>query len=324
MLITRAPCSTAQRIARASTSMSIVPSPSTTFATSSSADGAMPGDALGVVDAGGDQAGDERAVALLVLASGAADEALRVDDPASELGVAASTPESITATRTGGEQRQLGPEVEGAVRRQVPLLRDGSFGTQAGGGRRAARRRSRREAPEPRSGARSTTTAGSGARLSPRAERALSRQGSQLVWRRRSRNRAAAAGAGSATAIASPASAADTSRRVLIRAEAGDSTLRRNHGQERLCRDRHRARTSSSAKKLPTSSTRLRHRREAIRPSRSCTWIFAPAAGRKDGAADSPRPAAVALTSGATGTSSTGPATVPAESRKPSARPASR
>ena len=89
MLITRAPWSTAQRIAFASASTSISSGrPSTTFATSSCARAPCPAMPTALSDRGGDQPGDERAVALLVEVGRAADERLRPDDPAGKLGMA--------------------------------------------------------------------------------------------------------------------------------------------------------------------------------------------------------------------------------------------
>ncbi len=78
-----------------------------------------------VVDARGDQPGDEGAVALLVDAGGAADEALRVGDLALELGVRRVDARVDDRNAHGRQRRQQHrgfPEVEGAVGRQVPLL----------------------------------------------------------------------------------------------------------------------------------------------------------------------------------------------------------
>ena len=89
MLITLRVVLDRPRIAFTSASTSIRSLPSTTFATSSSADDAAPAIPTVVVDAGRDQAGDERPVALLVVAGGAADERLRVGDLADEVGMVA-------------------------------------------------------------------------------------------------------------------------------------------------------------------------------------------------------------------------------------------
>ena len=81
-LITRAPSSTAQRIARASASSEIVPVAADDLRDSSSARNAMPGDALALSILRRDQPGDERPVPLPVDAPVAADEAAAVRDPA--------------------------------------------------------------------------------------------------------------------------------------------------------------------------------------------------------------------------------------------------
>ena len=122
-LITFAPRSTAQRIARASTA---------------GVDGLVLADHLGddqlrgerrcrrcpaVVRGGGDLARDERPVADVVV-DGVADEAPRGRDLARELGMAEVDAGVDDSDEDGRQHRQRGPEVEGMVVLEVPLLGD--------------------------------------------------------------------------------------------------------------------------------------------------------------------------------------------------------
>ena len=101
--MTRAPRSTAQRIARASASGEIVPSARTTFATSSCAGKPMPAIPVLLFELRGDQAGDERPVADRILARRSASRARTTARPSmrpSNSGWLPSMPESMTATFT--------------------------------------------------------------------------------------------------------------------------------------------------------------------------------------------------------------------------------
>ena len=124
MLMTRAPFATAQRIALASASTGIERCGPTTFATRSSRRRREARDPDAVVRLRGDEPGDERAVPLRVdrrrarRRSSSRRRSARAARDASP-----STPESITATRTGAKRRRLDPGVERAVLRGVPLAR---------------------------------------------------------------------------------------------------------------------------------------------------------------------------------------------------------
>ena len=121
--MTRAPLSTAQRIARASASTGIARDFVTTFAIRSCGRRGQPGDPHAVVEAGPDQPRDERPVPERVGAGLAADEALRVEDLPREVGVGGV--DARVDDRDGDrlELRQGDPRrVEAAVG-EVPLLR---------------------------------------------------------------------------------------------------------------------------------------------------------------------------------------------------------
>ncbi len=98
-----------------------------------------PDDAL-PVERGSDLAGDEGAVALLVGAPVAADEAPAGGDPTGELrmtGVDARVDDRDLRRREERRRRRLVPRVEGVVLREVPLLRRQRVGRGEGGrGRR--------------------------------------------------------------------------------------------------------------------------------------------------------------------------------------------
>ena len=118
--MTRAPLSTAQRIAAASASGEIVPSERTIFATSSARE-ADAGDPLAIVQRRGDLARDERAVAVRVVLPRAGDEALAVHDPALELRMGRVDAGVEDGDADAREIRNLRPRVEGVDPAQVPL-----------------------------------------------------------------------------------------------------------------------------------------------------------------------------------------------------------
>ena len=150
MLITRAPLATAQRIAFASASTGIEPCGPTTFAIEELRRRREPGDADAVVRPGGDQPGDERAVALGVDRGRPLDEALRRRDAAAQLG--------MRCRRRPSRSRRRGPpraaaarstrRTTGSGRRTTACGRSGSFGhVRLRAGCRAARRSARRATP---------------------------------------------------------------------------------------------------------------------------------------------------------------------------------
>ena len=122
MLITRAPLSTAQRIAFASASTGIVRELVTTFATSSSADGARPAMPIPLSTPRGDDARDERAVPERVPGR-AADEALRVQDAPRELGMVRVDPGVDHGDRHAGRARAASATARRSGSAQVPLPR---------------------------------------------------------------------------------------------------------------------------------------------------------------------------------------------------------
>ena len=121
--MTRAPLSTAQRIALASASTGIARDLVTTFAMRSSDDGARPAMPIPLSMARPDEARDERAVTERVHAGRATDEALRTEDPAREVWMAGIDAGVDDRDRNRLERGQRDPRgVEAAVR-EVPLLR---------------------------------------------------------------------------------------------------------------------------------------------------------------------------------------------------------
>ena len=112
MLMTRAPLSTAQRIAFASASTGIVRDFVTTFATSSCADGARPAMPTPLSDSAPMRPATNVPCPSVSDRGGPADEALRVEDPPRRSGCVPSTPESMTATRTRRERWGWSHEVE--------------------------------------------------------------------------------------------------------------------------------------------------------------------------------------------------------------------
>ena len=141
MLITRAPWSTAQRIARDSARTEIERSAATTFATTSSTDGPRPAMPMPLSQLGRDHPGHDRPVPLRVV-RGAADEAPRRDDAARQLGVPAVDARVDHGHPDRGERRQHRPQLERARPGEVPLLdreRIGRGQRPRGGDRPASR-----------------------------------------------------------------------------------------------------------------------------------------------------------------------------------------
>ena len=108
--------------ARASASIEIVRDFVTTFATSSSADGASPAMPIPLPTPAA-MSRDEGPVPERVRPRRPADEALRGEILPARLSVKASTPESMTATGTRLERGQRDPRLVEAALGQVPLLR---------------------------------------------------------------------------------------------------------------------------------------------------------------------------------------------------------
>ena len=164
-LITRAPLSTAQRIAFASASSRSCRSRARP-SRSGAATGMRSRRCRSVVRSRRDHAGDERPVALGVDVPAPPTKLRAAGDPAREIGCLPSIPESITATRTEarkGRSARATHRTNDPGPRTTRRGRKGSFGTYSPGEagaprrtghreRRAASRRSERMRREPGSG----------------------------------------------------------------------------------------------------------------------------------------------------------------------------
>ena len=169
MLSTRAPLSTAQRIARASAWTEIVPPGATTFATSELGGRGEAGDARRVVELGRDDARDDRPVAARVLGR-AVDEALAAAMRPSRSGWPRSMPGVDDRDTHRCERRRGLPRVVGAIRGDVPLPRSERVGRDEAR-RRRTRSRSTHATPGIARSSRGCPTAESarsGARLAGR------------------------------------------------------------------------------------------------------------------------------------------------------------
>ena len=271
------------------------------------------GDADAVVRLRGDQPGDEGSVALLVDGRRAADEALRLEDPAGQIGVAA-VDARVDHRHERRRERRLGvPGVVRPVLRQVPLPRGERVVRHVRGSRRALSRSTYAAPGRPRSacaaGA-STSTAPQRARLSPRpSPRCGARPQRVLVraGRRPTAKRAAPAEDGAANA--SERGDEERARRIS-RAGAPGRARRRSRGRGHSHTVRARAR---AGRRRGTCRPRLTcSRASSLQVVPSCCSSRTTASGQRGVTVPAP-PSKV--TFGATAARSTGPARAAVASR---------
>ena len=223
MLTTRAPLSTAQRIAFASASTEIVPPARDDLGDQELGGRREAGDAGAVVELGRDDPRDDRSVPARVLRR-AADEALRRRDAPLEIGVAEIDARVDHGDAHRGERRRRRPGVVGAVGDVAYHWRGASGSVGANARRRDAHRlhpARRRRSPASRAAARaSTTRAGrsEGARPGDRSPRSIARP--TAPGRRRARR---------------PRGSARRGRR-WERERGGDCASAPTHGARRLTR----------------------------------------------------------------------------------------